>query len=519
MVMRKPITACVRHGAYRFAALAVLSVCASPCVAVRLDADGVGQVLIYPYYTTRGGNQTIYTVTNHSDRHKLLQVVMNEARNGRDTIRFNVFLAAYDSWSATTFTLAEGSGNGIGANIIAGDASCTYPKFDLQSLPDGRTYVPLFSYDYTGTRRDAGPLTEDRTREGYVQVFELATVIPDTPPAQAMTAGSDGNPANCDALQSAYGSYWAEDRKTYLTNPTGGLSGEAMVLNVASGTVMSYQATALADFRTDPADVPAGSRSTVVNHYKPDEMRVDLDDAVSDPVAGMATASINLPNRRLELQYPLARAIDAVSAVLAADAVNINYVNDPSVDATTDWVVTLPTRPFYTDAAIVGAASIKPFTGLYPGSGGSESSASMLVPYSLRDRSGRRVAPVVNESLDLRFNTQVIAVAPAINQAAVTPRPLGSSVVVRLQPVQTGTRRDGGWMTLDLLRYQEGTTTASRSLRPAEDGTVMLGLPVIGFAALNYVNAAAAPGVLANYSMANPQRRTQDCRRNTVPCK
>ncbi|HWU53574.1 MAG TPA: hypothetical protein VN153_12265, partial [Tahibacter sp.] len=88
----------------------------------------------------------------------------------------------------------------------------------------------------------------------------------------------------------------------------------------------------------------------------------------------------------------------------------------------------------------------------------------------------------------------------------------------RLQLIAGGSR-DGGWMTLDFLRYQDGATTANRSLRPAEDGTVMLGLPAIGFAAVNYVNAAAAPGVLANYSMANPQRRTQDCRRNTVSCR
>lgn len=513
--MRKPDTSCRPRRTYRLAAAFLLALGATSGQAVRLDPDGQGQVLLYPYYTTRGGNQTVFTVTNHGDRHKLLQVVLNEARNGRDTLRFNVFLAPYDSWTGTTFTLGEG---GPG-NLIPGDSSCTYPLFDLAALPDGRGYVPLFPYDYQGSRRDAGPNTEDRTREGYIEIFELATVIPGTPPALAMTPGSDGVPAGCDALQSAYQTYWAEDRKTHLTNPTGGLSGEAMILNLSAGTVMAYQATALADFRVDPADVPTGSRATVVNNYRPDELRVDLDDALSDPAAGMATAVIALPNRRQELQYPTARAIDAVSAVLAADAVNINYVNDPSVDATTDWVVTMPTRPFYTDAAIVGATPVKPFTSVYPGSGGSEATAAMYAPYTLRDRSGRRLAPVLNESLDLRFNTQVIAVAPSTGQSSPGGRPLASSVTVRLQPVQSGTRRDGGWMTLDLMRYQEGASTLTRSLRPAEDGTVMLGLPVIGFAAQNYVNAAAGPGLLANYSMAHPQRRTQDCRRNTVSCK
>lgn len=503
----------------RLVTLLALGLSASTCGAVRLDPDGMGQVLIYPYYTVRGGNQTIYTVTNHTDRQKVLQVIMNEGRNGRATLAFNLFLAPYDSWTATTFSL----GDSDEAFLLPGDSSCTYPQFDTYALPDGRQYAGLLPFDYSGSRRDSGPGSYDRMREGSLKIFELGTVIPGTPPAVAMTPVSNGLPPGCSSLGAAYAGagYWAQDRKTHLTNPTGGLSGEAMILNVAAGTVMAYQATALADFRADPSDVPQGSRSTVVNHFEPGAMSVGLDDAISDPATGLVTAAIDLPNRRQELQYAQARAIDAVSAVLTADAVNINYVSDASVGATTDWVVTFPTRPFYTDQAIVGTTAIKPFTSIYPGAGGSESAASMPVTYSLRDRDGRRVsvAPATNESIDLRFNTQVIAVAPSINMVPLAGRPLGSSLGVRLQAVSSGTRRDGGWMTLDLLRYQDGASTANRSLRPAEDGTVMLGLPMIGFAAVNYVNAAAGPGVLANYSMANPQRRTQDCRRNTVSCK
>lgn len=503
----------------RLATLLALGLFASACGAVRLDPDGMGQVLIYPYYTVRGGNQTIYTVTNHTDRHKVLQVIMNEGRNGRATIAFNLFLAPHDSWTATTFSF----GDSDEAFLLPGDSSCTYPQFDTYALPDGRRYVELFPFDYSGSRRDSGPGGYDRMREGSFKIFELGTVIPGTPPAVAMTPAANGLPPGCSSLGAAYAGagYWAQDRKTHLTNPTGGLSGEAMILNVAAGTVMAYQATALAEFRADPSDVPQGSRSTVVNHFEPSAMSVGLDDAISDPATGFVTAAIDLPNRRQELQYAQVRAIDAVSAVLAADAVNINYVSDASVGATTDWVITFPTRPFYTDQAIVGTTAIRPFSSIYPGAGGSESTASMPVQYALYDRAGRRVsvALATNEIVDLRFNTHVLAVEPSINMVPLAGRPLGSSLGVRLQPVTSGARRDGGWMTLDLLRYQDGANTASRSLRPAEDGTVMLGLPMIGFAAVNYVNSAAGPGLLANYSMTNPQRRTQDCRRNTVSCK
>ncbi|HSX62407.1 MAG TPA: hypothetical protein VLF18_19660 [Tahibacter sp.] len=516
--MTNRITTHRRRIACRVGALVALGLGASTCGAVRLDPNGLGQVLIYPYYTVRGGNQTIYTVTNHTDRHKVLQVQMSEGRNGRNVIAFNVFLAPYDSWSATAFSFSESDE----ASLLPGDSSCTYPRFEAFTLPDGRGYQNLAPFGFTGTRRDAGPGTYDRTREGYIKIFELATVVPETPPAIAMTPAATGVPAGCASLVEAYDAgYWAQDRKAHLTNPTGGLSGEAMVLNVAAGTVMAYQATALADFRTDPSDVPQGGRATVVNHFKPAEEGIGLDDALSDPATVFVSATIDLPNRRQELVYPRERAIDAVSAVLSADAVNVNYVNDASVGATTDWVVTFPTRPFYTDQAIVGPAAIKPFTSIYPGAGGSEASAAMPVPYSLRDRDGRRVQVTggTNEVIDLRFNTQVVAIAPSVNIIPLAGRPLGSSLAARIGPVSGTARRDGGWMTLDFLRYQESGATANRSLRPAEDGTVMLGLPAIGFAAVNYVNAAAGPGVLANYSMANPQRRTQDCRRNTVSCK
>lgn len=514
--MTNLITAQWGRLACRLGALAALGLAATTCGAVRLDPDGMGQVLIYPYYTVRNGNQTVYTVTNHTDRHKVLQVVMSEGRNGREVLGFNVFLAPYDSWSATTFSM-----DGDKAFLMPGDASCTYPQFDMDMLPDGRGYTSLVTFRFNGLYRDAGPANSDRTREGYISIFEMGTLIPDSPPALAVTPGANGLPPNCSSLVDAYNAtYWLQDKKAYMTNPTGGLSGEAMVLNVAQGTVMSYRATALADFRVDPADVPQGSRATVVDHIMPGVAIASLSGAVSDPATGFAAATIDLPNRRQELLYPRERAIDAVSAVLAADAVNINYVSDSSIGATTDWVVTFPTRPFYTDQARVGSTPIKPFTSLYPTAGGNESAAAMPVPYSLRDRAGRRIPVAVgtNEVVDLRFNTQVIAVAPSTTPVPTAGRPLGSALAGRLQLVAGG-NRDGGWMTLDFLRYQDGATTANRSLRPAEDGTVMLGLPAIGFAAVNYVNAAAAPGVLANYSMANPQRRTQDCRRNTVSCK
>lgn len=36
--------------------------------AVNLATDGLGQVLIFPYYTTRAGWNTLFNITNTSDK-------------------------------------------------------------------------------------------------------------------------------------------------------------------------------------------------------------------------------------------------------------------------------------------------------------------------------------------------------------------------------------------------------------------------------------------------------------------
>ena len=57
------------------------------------------------------------------------------------------------------------------------------------------------------------------------------------------------------------------------------------------------------------------------------------------------------------------RPIDAVSAVLMATRVKNEYQTDVALAAGTDWVVTSPTMPFYTDPAIIGPSprALPPF--------------------------------------------------------------------------------------------------------------------------------------------------------------
>ena len=85
--------------------------------AVNQNPHGTGQVLIYPYYTTRGGVQgvnnydTILTVVNTAAEAKAIKVRFLEALNSREVLDFNLYMSAFDVWTATV------SDNGTGGQI------------------------------------------------------------------------------------------------------------------------------------------------------------------------------------------------------------------------------------------------------------------------------------------------------------------------------------------------------------------------------------------------------------------
>ena len=70
-----------------------------------------------------------------------------------------------------------------------------------------------------------------------------------------------------------------------------------------------------------------------------------------------------------------------------------------------------------------------------------------------------------------------------------------------------------GWLRLDLRDDSIGTPDVNHQL-VAVNGATLLGLPALGFLALDYVNVNVTPGVLANYSGAYPHRAAVTCLKN-----
>src|SRR5687767_7623026 len=72
--------------------------------AVNVSPDGRGEVLLYPYYTTRAdgaGNAyaTLMSVVNATALPKAVKVKFLEGKNGRDVRDFNLFLSPFDVWT------------------------------------------------------------------------------------------------------------------------------------------------------------------------------------------------------------------------------------------------------------------------------------------------------------------------------------------------------------------------------------------------------------------------------------
>ncbi|CAE6712547.1 hypothetical protein [Candidatus Nitrotoga fabula] len=235
-----------------------------------INADGTGQVLLYPYYTTRGGMDTYMSVINTTGYAKAVKVRFIESRNSREVLDFNLYLSPYDMWTAAVVD------TGTGAKVITADKSCTTPMIPA----GGQAFV---NYAYTGTvdnedkidpsdsdanginigGRDGETQSLDRTREGYIEIIEMGEIHGNDDILEALTH-VDGVPDDCSKLQGL--KYSDLGTKLYMDTPTGGLTGSASLVAPGSGTDFSYDPVAIDNFAEHPIWHQAGSIEPDLRH-------------------------------------------------------------------------------------------------------------------------------------------------------------------------------------------------------------------------------------------------------------
>lgn len=337
--------------------------------AMNLATDGLGQVLIFPYYTVQGGWTTLFNITNTSNLIVAAKVRFHENYNSRDVFDINVILSPNDVWNGWV------ANNGDGPSFFTEDNTCsTLDNLPLDPAADG---VPFYAPDlgidgtiaYTGSAADGGPTTVARMNEGYVEVITMA-VTPVPLAGIAGGPGSDlirgavhdkdptsanfGKAPGCSALAQAFLDYPGTTLgdPNFLTlnayfgppanlNP---LKGSYNLVNVNKGWTASGAPTTIANFTNQSLLTttlpPGGSVPFALSFLEPSLNSGNTPSVVLNqydaPVVGAAAGGVNAVSEllsRTQVINQWSRITNAANFWVTA----------------TDWVLTFPTKSFYVD--------------------------------------------------------------------------------------------------------------------------------------------------------------------------
>jgi hypothetical protein len=355
---RKNLTAAVLAG------LAGAAGIAGTAQAVNLNPDGLGQLLIYPYYNVRNDQQTILSVVNTTDSAKAVKVRFKEGYNSREVLDFNLYMSAYDVWTASLFL------DGSTPTMRTYDTTCTVPYFYGNSVDAFGFTIgdqEFLNYAYTGKNADGGPTGIDRAAEGHFEMIEMGTLLDrDTNATTKKLYGSataathvlkDGKavPANCAQLNDAWAiknsvkGYWKADADASgnisdidIGRNSGGLFGGAAVINVGQGTMFSYNAKAIQGYDKN--------RDGKTLHHEPGDIRPNLNSGDQNK----ATLFFGVPqDTAVTLTYGTDRGVDAISATFMHEYTMNEFNQKANLLADSEWIVTFPTKNWYVDRDIV----------------------------------------------------------------------------------------------------------------------------------------------------------------------
>lgn len=467
--------------------------------AVHVNGDGLGQVLLFPYYTTTGGQDTYINLVNTTDRAKAVKVRILESLNSKEVLDFNLYLSPYDHWSAAIYADPDGEG----AVIQTADNSCTVPK----SLSDGNV-IPFRDFEYADGGRINGI---NRTSEGHIEVIEMGDVYNDSEDwFDYILHGSNGFPGpveenngefesiGCREIERSWFStgVWFNDRRDGISFPTGGLYGYGVLIDVEEGVASAYDAVAIDDFVdtvfTSPGDLHTNPGDTFPNF---NDGSTDYDVIVDNGVISGTAAD----------------GYDAVSAVLMHDTISNDYVLEEDIEGGTDWIITFPTKREYVDVA--PAAARAPFSDTWD-TVEDESCEPFSIRYWNREELDPDTPPGTPDFSPSRPNNPVDPVLCAeANVLTFNQSNVLEAFIADPDEARNGANLDleegfeNGWARIDFVN----SVTLARNPLVAGVNTFE-GLPVIGVAVQKYVNGTIevdGETVLSNYAVSVQHKGTR----------
>ncbi len=488
---------------------------------MQVSGNGLGQVLIFPYYTVNGDANSLLSVVNTTSQGKVVRLNFREARGGVIVASVNVYLSTRDVWTATIVRDASGV-----ARLRTGDQSCTSPAI---SREEGLA----FSRDgYIGDVVNG----IERAYEGLVEVIELAT-IPLSTEADPASLQADITHIPASAASQyrrippclVVGANDYEPRPTELTAPSGGLRGTlSIIAPSALGTVAVTPTTAIENFwTTNPSPTAL---------FAPPTQTVDLASGGNQWASVSATLAREyvdrldnaLRNERASERFnPVAlwvrfdRSIDAVSALLMASSSQTEYAYTADNTVAATMLFATPTKAY-----LPRTSAMEPFATWNPTASNacdrvrdpSASSTDRETGFS-SGRAGFPVMPPVSPYALCYVASAIISNLPFDGTLLAAPNWLRMFGYQNAGFAVPAVGQEGGWGSFSWAHSSESASPTLRTLTPREAlveasssasptwrpvRVQLVGLPVIGFAVQQYRLISAQQTPIMNFAFAVP---------------
>ena len=458
--------------------------------SVHLSQNGMGEVLILPYYTVNNGFDTLLTITNTKNQAKAIRVRFREAANNRSVFEFNLYLGKKDMWTGGLIKSNTGY-----TEIISFDKSCTIPSFLNNTLS-------FTNENYTGDMPDEYGDTINRLNEGFIEIIEMGEIVGDSAQALEITQDSE---ADCSTIENAWltNGYWMNDASTDMLPLSGGLIADATLINVAKGMTISEKATAISDF------------SDEILHYNVNNNSPNLS-------SGKTTSTvIDDKGYKHELQWQT--GFEALSSVITESRIYNEYTTQDEIGAKTDWVLTMPTKQYYTDPLYAENLNIAPFNDNFMSDlglacqdiiGSAYSRASEQSVFNLPPGPVDPPPPPQPDSFyenGICWSTNTVSFIHEPNHIDIFAQT--NNVFIDNQANHIGifasnyTTMNGFYGASVLasdfdngMAHIELPQSTSRNTNSLENSVEVIGLPIIGFSVQQYVNGNLGNDVLANYA-------------------
>ena len=465
----------------------------TPGTPIYVNPNGLGEVLHFPYYSSRDNRRSVFNITNTSGEHVVVKVIAREGKNSHHVLDFTIVMSPYDVWAglirgATAAEVTELN------NRLANDELSTFIDKDIafeeghpvlvRPAKENTCVIAAFDNDNSGAQMayTIEPLNHtlienvevDDLKEGYVNFIASGAVVDTvTEPAPELLTGDPGYDAEVAAIEAAVAAAGgiAGTVKTNSILHTAEACGKIAEVVFTPGDddtrwttfspsnffVESPRAGQAKNDALELAFNPAG------NVLKGNFNLIDADGGLGAGNQAVALADFNQSDKNLVTLQSLpylyeptlassnglwnASGLDDVEDALSSHRVINEWINNADNGAAAEWVQTFPTKGYYTNGLLTATDPINQRNIWRQGLKGVTDTNPFRVGVTTK---GEQVAFIDLYPYDREENRGRNGITPS-------PAPYGESVLPHEVNVITFEERADVGQTTDLLGSELGT--------------------------------------------------------------